>query len=620
MQSVTTSLRADPPLARSRDGFLSLPHPGRAIWYGLAMAAVVLLAGALRFSGIRDVGIRFDDEGAYAHDARLWYRSAVFLTDSETIRAVGNRDKSGLKVLFERAGIDFGARYAKPCQGYTFLAALAMFVAGDDPVALMVVNALCGTLTVWLVYALGSLLVGRSCGLIAALLLAVSPYHLAYCRSAWAVSSATMFIVLGVWWWARGRSRLRFTGWNYLLAGLSVGYATACHYSSAFVLGVIVVVDVWARASRDLEPLHHEYRQDGIVKSSRNPAMRRWMCLSIGFAVPILAIEAVFQAARYAAVKAEVELPLRTLVESAADWSRVVEACGVQPVGGGVIDWSIPKALTGYVIHWQGNLAAAAMGIGVLLVLGRRAPVVVCAAIPLALIGLLSLQRYSIDRALAPAIPFLCLCGAVAVVPLTGWLRKTPAIRSAVVVMLVGVIAAPVAGQIKALIEPTNDIARACRFVARSGDTVVVPLDSAACSKYALYLDGTGVRVVHEKLYRLGTPGEVIARLRQKGADWIITDPQVWHYRNLRQRPDDEVFRWWQEFEWTLARRAVLAAEFPHVSESRWQFLAEGPGTDLLSEMEELRAGSIRVFALSRSPEAIAQAVEVNRPQQQPHP
>jgi len=56
------------------------------------------------------------------------------------------------------------------------------------------------------------------------------------------------------------------------------------------------------------------------------------------------------------------------------------------------------------------------------------------------------------------------------------------------------------------------------------------------------------------------------------------------------------------------------------VSESRWQFLAEGPGTDLLSEMEELRAGSIRVFALSRSPEAIAQAVEVNRPQQQPHP
>ena len=45
-------------------------------WVYAGLAVVVVAASILRFAGITDVGIRFDDEGAYVGDARLWHRCA----------------------------------------------------------------------------------------------------------------------------------------------------------------------------------------------------------------------------------------------------------------------------------------------------------------------------------------------------------------------------------------------------------------------------------------------------------------------------------------------------------------------------------------------------------------
>ena len=50
-----------------------------------------------------------------------------------------------------------------------------------------------------------------------------------------------------------------------------------------------------------------------------------------------------------------------------------------------------------------------------------------------------------------------------------------------------------------------------------------------------------------------------------------------------------------------LGSEATLAAEFPHVSHACWEFLAEGPGLTYLDDMEQKRAGTIRVYDLKPS-------------------
>ena len=124
-------------------GELAVPtaDPGRR-WLILALVLIVLLAAVLRFKDIQAVGICFDDEVAYTADARMWYRLARTLFDHEAIRAALEGDRIAFDQRLEAQGVDFNQRYAKPCQGYTFLAAAMMFALGDGPEALLVLNAL----------------------------------------------------------------------------------------------------------------------------------------------------------------------------------------------------------------------------------------------------------------------------------------------------------------------------------------------------------------------------------------------------------------------------------------------------------------------------------------------
>ena len=151
-------------------------------WSAVALVGIIAVASLLRLGGISEVGIRFDDEGAYVGDARLWHRCAATLLDGEAIRALRRHDKPAFQARLDAHGVDFGARYLKPSQGYTFLGALSMFVFGDRPAALLTLNALCGILTVAVVFGIGATLFNRPIALFAALLLAVSPYPLLYCR------------------------------------------------------------------------------------------------------------------------------------------------------------------------------------------------------------------------------------------------------------------------------------------------------------------------------------------------------------------------------------------------------------------------------------------------------
>lgn len=559
-------------------------------WIRGGLAVVVVTACIFRFDGITSAGIRYDDEGAYVGDARLWHRCALVSTDRRSIGAVMRGDKATLQKRMDDLGVDFGARYVKPSQGYTFLGALAMFAVGDRPAALLALNAVSGVLTVIMLYAIGATLFGRAVGLCGAMLLAVSPYHLSYCRSAFADATAGLFVLLGLWIFIVGVKRRWRPRRTYGLSGLFLGFAVTCHYRCLYVPAVLVIADMLTShgVGTDLE---------GWVKRTRSAA-HRWTWLAVGVAVPLICIEFMFQAAHAAAWLSDSFLPLDTYFEAWWKWIGVVLTTKEVPAHAGSLAHN-SRAYFGYFVHWHGMAAAVLTIVGVVVVLRRKGIGRIPALVALLTMALLVSQPYTVARAMSTAIPSLCLCAAVALFRLPELCRLRGRSRAIVVGALLILLSVPAVKRSSEVYARRSNVADACAFVAtQGGEGVAVPVDTYHKSKYWLYLEGADVSVVNGKFHRLGSPEAVVDRLRRDGVRWFITDPQDWHYRDTPPGARNRVFRWWEALGDYLDREADLAAEFPHIDGSCWEFLAEGPGIVHLDEMIRRHAGRLRIYDL----------------------
>lgn len=178
--------------------------PGHAR-YGLI--AILLVAALIRFVGLDDTDIYHYDEGrnyleALATRAMLDGRTGV----AELVGVRDNRPAHNLAVAF-----------------------VLPFVPG--PKGLLVVNAAYGLLGVWLVFAIAARLWSWKEGLVAAGILALSPYHVYYSRhgvvdpAIAALSAGCLYAVLR----ARDASSLvRAAGWmgvSGLLLGIAFGHS-----------------------------------------------------------------------------------------------------------------------------------------------------------------------------------------------------------------------------------------------------------------------------------------------------------------------------------------------------------------------------------------------------------
>lgn len=560
-------------------------------WVYVGLAVVVVTASIFRFAGITNVGIRFDDEGAYVGDARLWHRCARVLIDGQSVSAAIRGDKATLEKRMDEFGVDFSARYTKPSQGYTFLAALTMFAVGDRPAALLVMNAVCGVLAVIVLYALGAVLFSRGVGICAAMFLAVSPYHISYCRSAFADATAGLFVLLGLWVFVIGVKRTwlprRIYGWS----GFLLGVAITCHYRYLYLPAVLMLVDLLLPRNR--EP---------VVECGTNKLrsmMCRWAWLAGGVAAPAVCIALLFEAARAAAWLTDSYFPIDTYFEVWWNWIGQVLAAGsantnpVSPVKSAL-------AYYGYFVHWHGVVALLLAVTGVVVVVRTKGLERIPALVVLLTVALLFCQPYGVARAMSVAVPFLCLCAAIAVFRLPELLRLRIRWNAAVAGALILLFLTPAITRSSELCRRRSDIAVACAFVAaQGGEGVAVPVDTYYRSKYWLYLEKSDLNVVSGKLHRLGSPEDVVALLRRDGVRWFIADPQEWHYRSTLSKGSNRVFRWWEAMDNYLDREARLAAEFPHISNDCWEFLAEGPGVGHLDEMIRCRAGTLRVYDLA---------------------
>ncbi len=113
-------------------------------------------------------------------------------------------------------------------------------VAGSSDFAVRFWSAVFGSLTVWLTYLIGTTLFERSVGLMAALLLALSPFHVYYSQEArmyallCLLSAGIMFVLRQVTIDGRPRQRV-------LLALLSI----AALYTQNIAIFLIVLMNIW---------------------------------------------------------------------------------------------------------------------------------------------------------------------------------------------------------------------------------------------------------------------------------------------------------------------------------------------------------------------------------------
>ncbi len=551
---------------------------------------VLGLAAYLRFAGIATSGIRFDDESWYASDARLWHRCIRAAAEPGVLAAIAAGDKDGLKPRLEKFGIDFNDRYQKPSQGYTLLGAMVMFAAGDRPEALNILNAIFGTLAVLLIFLLARLWLGTSLGLVASYLLAVSPYHLFYCRSALADATAGCFVLAGTFFWTLAFRRMSRRPWASLFAGIAFGWGITCHYRIGYIPMVIVLTElVWLR---NVGPkVGEDFRGMSVF--------RRAAWLFAGALISVGLLEGVFLMAGTAARMTDGYFPIQSYVGSLFSClGRVFEHAGVDqrsfPQIGAM--WTYGE----YFIHRQGWAFLVLVAMGALVTLSVRSAAVIGLVLVATTFLLLACQRYVVARALSPMVPYICIlaaCGLAAIIQTARFSER----RSMVMLATCTVLSAfPAFAQSLDLVWWKSDLPTAAAAMeSLTEGTVAVPLNSR---KYTLYMENNRSRVTAVTGNTSRPPNALdIEGFRDQGVRYLVVDPQPWHFRGA---PGGEhILAWWLALDDLLRGQANLVDRFSHVEGAEWSFLAEGWGGRFASDMAAAHGGQIRIYDISNHTE-----------------
>lgn len=181
---------------------------GAARRYSIAMLSITWLALAVRVINLSGDSFWFDE---------LW-----------------TLDAAGAHVATIAAGQDVN----NP-PGYLLMAHGAVQLAGNNEYALRFPSALAGALTIPLVYVTGSVLLSRRVGVWAALLLALSPFHIRYSQEARAYAVQALFAMWGTASLLLALVRERRLHW--LGFGLATVLGAYAQFSAFIVLGCQLV-------------------------------------------------------------------------------------------------------------------------------------------------------------------------------------------------------------------------------------------------------------------------------------------------------------------------------------------------------------------------------------------
>ena len=261
----------------------SLSAPAR-----LFLLLLILLAGAFfRFHHLTRYEPFIADEAAYHLEARYLYSLASHSLESLRLKLLERKTGQDLvtrEQVLKSLTEDLDGRppwYARPL--HTCFIALGMTLWKPESVWLGgLVSAVFGTLSILLVYGLGTTLFGAGAGLLAAALFSLCGYQVAYCHTGLTEQDSLFFLLLAGLFQVLGKDRQGSgRGMFLLFTGLSLGTCFVTHYR---MLASILVFFVWEAFFQSWPEL--EVRRERIRK--------RIACMSIlasGMALPIVLME-----------------------------------------------------------------------------------------------------------------------------------------------------------------------------------------------------------------------------------------------------------------------------------------------------------------------------------------
>lgn len=119
---------------------------------------------------------------------------------------------------------------------YYYLVAPALFLAQMNPLGPVVLIALTGVLTVWLLYRFGTIWFDKFVGYSAAILYAVSPLPVSFTRNSWNPNLAPVFALLLLWVLIHIIEKKAYTFKYFLLLGIFAGSIIQMHYMALLYL------------------------------------------------------------------------------------------------------------------------------------------------------------------------------------------------------------------------------------------------------------------------------------------------------------------------------------------------------------------------------------------------
>lgn len=195
-----------------------------------ALWVILALAFALRTIGLSDHPPGFTpDEASFGYDAYSILKTG--------------KDQWGkaLPLVLESHG-----DYKAPLYSYLTLPSVAVF--GLNKFSVRLPNAILGTLAVFVTYLLfRELLKSRlnhTFGLIAAILLSISPWHIMMSRGAFEANLTTFLLPLGVYLFLKGLEKSNYLIWSALILGTNLFSYHSAKLVTPLITALLVIVSV----------------------------------------------------------------------------------------------------------------------------------------------------------------------------------------------------------------------------------------------------------------------------------------------------------------------------------------------------------------------------------------
>lgn len=395
----------------------------------LALAALLLVAGLLRFDGLSERGLLGIDEGFYADVVRSYGAISSFATGK--IR--GTVD-GGLAPYFEEHG---GNIFLGEKPTFAFLGFLTSTIVGVHDYTLLYLSALAGTVIVLLTFWLGrQLFDGAGPALAAAFLVAISPLHLAFSRSAYPNITASAVAWCAVCAYVKHLERGPHSERWLLASGALVGIAFTVH-TGFFWLPAILIASELLRA----------FKADA---SGRRALVGTFARLALVMATPLVAWDLLFRSARWvlelnpawsnALQRSSGQAAFLTYFESLWLWVRPADGLVLSDA---FLHPSYYVELLARHDAWP-VLAAAVAGVATLPILrGTKhlGPWLWVASFLILPVSVYSLMAFGGARHMVVVVPAMCLLACRAVDGLAGFVLPTKYHRFRAVALVTLVVA-----------------------------------------------------------------------------------------------------------------------------------------------------------------------------------